>query len=98
MSLAAAHESKRTGNACQSCRDRNARYADDDHTLCFECGRRERERRRERLVAGLTPAQPTWFRIPSSMGERSLSEGQVAHRRLMVAHLERHAGAPSGRS
>ncbi len=58
MSFAAAHESKRTRHACQSCHRRKAMFsfrgvvrADRDHTLCFKCFRCERERQRARLLA-----------------------------------------------
>ena len=81
MSFTAAHESKHTRHACQSCRNRKARFkyrgsvrADRDHTLCFECYRSERERQRARL----------------------LGEAQVAHRRAMLAPVEHTAAARGG--
>ena len=87
MSLAAARESKRTRQACQSCRDRKARFryrdsvrADRDHTLCFECYRRERERQQATRLAG----------VPASLGPTALpalSNRQVAHRQTMLAHM-----------
>lgn len=53
MSRSAIHGSKQLRQRCQRCRDRKARFryrgavrADGDHTLCFECYRSERERRR----------------------------------------------------
>ena len=87
MSLAAAHESKRTRQACQSCRDRKARFryrdsvrADRDHTLCFECYRREQERQRATRLAGVSgPRGP--IALPT------LSDRQVVHRQIMLAHL-----------
>jgi hypothetical protein len=63
MSFAAARESKQTGKNCESCRQRKARFryrgvvrADRDHTLCFECYRSERDRRRAQLLAAVRPA------------------------------------------
>ena len=89
MSLAAAHESKRTRHACQSCRDRKARFryrdavrADRDRTLCFECYRREQQRQRTRRLAGV-PALRTPMSLPI------LSDRQVAHRQTMLAHMSR---------
>lgn len=93
MSFAAAHESKRTRHACQSCRNRKARFsyrgsvrADRDHTLCFECYRSERERQRARLL--VEASSHTAVRSAAVMPV-SLSDRQVAHRRAMLAHLER---------
>ena len=87
MSFAAADESKRTRYACQSCRDRKARFsyrgsvrADRDHTLCFECYRAGRERRQATLPLSVSAAG-------SSLGDR-----QLAHRRAMLAHLEQKQG------
>ena len=58
MSLSAAHESKQIQRNCEGCGARKARFryrgvvkADRDHTLCFECYRSERDRRRARLLA-----------------------------------------------
>ena len=83
MSFTATHESKRTRHACQSCRNRKARFryrgsvrADRDHTLCFECYRSERERQRARR---LIKAQA----VGGSLGDR-----QMAHRPTMLAHME----------
>ena len=63
MSFTAVHESRRTRHTCQSCWDRKARFrhrgvvkADRDHTLYFECFRRERERQRARQLADVPPA------------------------------------------
>jgi hypothetical protein len=85
MSLAAEHESKRARRDCESCRQRKAGFqyrgvvrADRDHTLCFECYRSERDRRRARLLAD-SPAR--------SLGRSPFlrfSERQLAHRRAML--------------
>ena len=89
MSLSAAHASKKVRRLCESCRLRKARFqyrgvvrANRDHTLCFECYRSERERRRSRLLAEARPAM-----LPSPFG-RQLTERQVAHRRLMLQFAE----------
>ena len=65
MSFAAAHQSKRTRQTCQSCLDRKARFsfngsvrADRDHTLCFECYRSERERQRAMRLSEVPVALP----------------------------------------
>jgi len=102
MSAAASHLSKRTRRFCQSCRERKARFqhagrvkADRDHSLCFECYRSERERRRARLLADIPAAAP--LRPPFEDGpapaagpirRREMSPRGIAHRRRMLAHLE----------
>ena len=100
MSFTAAHESKRTRHACQSCRDRKARFsyrgsvrADRDHTLCFECYRSERERQRAKRLAEVPFAAP--LRVPHVplSGGGDLGDKQVAHRQTMLAHMERAAVA-----
>ena len=85
MSLSAAHESKKRRQVCTCCRRRKARFeyrgvvrADRDHTLCFECYRSERDRRRARLLAEPRPAM-----LPSPF-DRTLTERQASHRRLML--------------
>ena len=91
MSLTAGRESKHTRRSCQSCRQRKARFqyrgavrADRDHTLCFECYRSERDRRRAKRLADVAPAAPVHapFRQP-------LTARQVAHRRVMLTYLQR---------
>ena len=96
MSFAATHESKRTRQACQSCRDRKARFsfrgsvrADRDHTLCFECYRRERERQRARRLVEGPAALSLWMPSSTAGLGGSLSDRQVAHRQTMFAHLAR---------
>ncbi len=92
MSAAAAHESRTIRKLCQRCLERKARFqyrgqvrSDRDHTLCFECFRSERDRRRAGAIAGVkaavTVADGAGFRRPG------LSRAEVAHRRRMLAHL-----------
>jgi len=97
MSFSAAHTSQARRRNCQSCQGREARFryrgevrADRDHTLCFECYRSERDRRRaqrllefERLEAVLAPLPLR----PTLPGKSTLTERAVAHRRTMLAHL-----------
>lgn len=87
MSFAAAHESKRVRQACQTCRDRKALFqfrgivrADRDHTLCFECYRSELNRQRARRLAAVTSPAP----LRSPFCWRKLSLDDVAHRRRML--------------
>ena len=92
MSMTARHESRKSRQMCQRCRDRKARFryrgevrADHDHTLCFECYRSERNRQRAHR---LSPIEPSMLRSP--FGARPpLSDHEVEHRRRMVAHLGR---------
>lgn len=94
MSLAAAHESKRTRQVCQSCQERKARFryqgsvrADRDHTLCFECFRSARERQRAQQLAAVPPAAPL-RPLVAGAPKRLLRESEIVHRRAMLAHLE----------
>lgn len=94
MSFAAAHESKRVRQICQSCRDRKALFqyrgivrADRDHTLCFECYRSELNRQRARRLAAVTSPAP----LRSPFCWRKLSLDDIAHRRLMLQHLQKAA-------
>ena len=91
MSFTAARQSKRIRRSCQSCRARKARFryrgrvsADRDHTLCFECFRSERERRRAQALTEV--ASPPPLRSPF-LEAAALTGAQVAHRRRMLAHL-----------
>ena len=91
MSQTALHESKDARRLCETCRTRKARFrfrgvvkANKDHTLCFECFRSERDRRRaallnevERPRLALAPVAP----------RRSLTDAQIRHRQRMMAHL-----------
>jgi hypothetical protein len=94
MSFAAAHESRRFRQICQSCRDRKALFqyrgivrADRDHTLCFECYRSELNRQRARRLVVVTSPAP--LRAP--FGQLKLSLRDVAHRRRMLQHLQKAA-------
>jgi hypothetical protein len=95
MSLAAAHESKRTRQICQSCLDRKARFsvrgcvrADSDHTLCFECYRSERERQRAVRLSEVPAAPPLRVALSTVAPGYSLSDREVAHRRAMLTQME----------
>src|SRR3954463_7068505 len=98
MSEAAYDLSKELRRRCQSCAERKARFryrgvvkADRDHTLCFECFRAERDRRRARLLAAIPPASTLGSAFE---GQRVLTPVQVQHRWRMLAHLKT---ATSGR-
>lgn len=93
MSFSAAHESKAFRRNCQSCQERKARFqyrgavrADRDHTLCFECYRSERERRRARMLADPDRARPLASPFAAAA---TLTDRNVTHRRAMLAHLRR---------
>lgn len=93
MSMTARHESRKARQACQHCRERKARYqyrgevrADRNHTLCFACYRSERERQR---AQGLAQVDPQVQRSLVPVRSSPLSEREIAHRRRMMAHLER---------
>ena len=95
MSFSAAHQSKLYRKTCQSCQARKARFrhrgavrADRDHTLCFECFRAERERRRARLFAQADIESQGSIRSPFDTAA-SLADRDIAHRRAMLAHCER---------
>ena len=102
MAAAAARQSKNVRHLCQQCRHRKARFrfrgnvrADRDHppsleelrrgaTLCFQCFRSERKCRRAQMFAEIRPAP--LLRSPF-VDRPILTEGQVAHRRRMLACL-----------
>ena len=90
MSLSAVHSSKRAKRLCQECRDRAARFryrgtvrADRDHTLCFECFRSERDRRRAQLLAAAPVGRP----VRSPFGQPALTPAQLELRGRMLRHL-----------
>ena len=91
MSSTAFEQSKETHRRCQSCQERKARFryrgvvkADRDHTLCFECYRAERERRRAlQLVPGPSGQAPA----SEALVRPALSARGVAHRLQMLRHL-----------
>ena len=103
MSFSAARESKQVRQICQSCRDRKARFqyrgivkADRDHrALLPECYRSEANRQRaQRLVpsvveglAAVPSALP--LRSPFFPDARQLTDAEIAHRRQMLAYLQR---------
>ena len=93
MSFSAAHESKAVRRTCQSCQARKARFryggavrADRDHPLCFECYRSERERRRAQVLAEVVRPESLWSQL---LDGAALTAREVAHRRQMLAHLQR---------
>lgn len=95
MSLATPRRSRTVRHTCQSCRERKARYsyrgivrADRDHTLCFECFRRERERQRAKGLVERVPAAP---RSPFGILQtrRAMTPHQIEHRVRVLAHLQR---------
>ncbi len=100
MSQSAARESREVRRRCQGCQARRAKFryrgevrADRDHTLCFECFRSERDRRRATLLAELPAAG---CRVPSSpRRDRSLTPAQLAHRWRMLGHLQPRAAQAS---
>ena len=76
---------------CSTCRERKARFrydgevrADRDHTLCFECYRRELDRLRARRLA----QQPSVSAPTSLLESRPLDERRLSHRERMLAHLQ----------
>jgi hypothetical protein len=91
MSEAAYRQSKDVRRRCQSCEERKARFSyrgvvksDRDHTLCFECFRAERERRRAWLLAEV-PAAST---VRGLEPRRTLTDRDLDHRRRMLQHLQ----------
>ena len=100
MSFSAAHASKALRKNCHCCQERKARFqyrgavrADRDHTLCFECYRSQRDRRRAQLLAD--PDRPRSTPSPFA-GAAILTERNRAHRREMLAHFQRQQRAASG--
>jgi hypothetical protein len=98
MSQGALEQTKGARRLCQACRDRKARFryrgvvkADRDHTLCFECFRVERDRRRAQLLATVRPAAST-MRVLEP--RRTSTARDVEHRQRMLAHLQTVAHGP----
>jgi hypothetical protein len=94
MSFTAAHASKRVRRSCECCRERKARFkyrgqvkADRDHTLCFECYRAERERRRALLLTGIDPPSNGLVHGGGAEPRATLGSRQIDHRRRMFEHL-----------
>ena len=99
MSEAAYDLSKKVLRLCRSCAERKARFrvhgvvkADRDHSLCFECFRSERDRRRAELLADSPSAGTTFgessaaIRFPGS-APKTLTPRELAHRWRMLGHL-----------
>jgi hypothetical protein len=91
MSQNALHESKNSRRLCETCRKRKARFrfrgavkANKDHTLCFECFRSARDRRRAGTLSEVERPGPVL--TPASM-RQLLTAAQISHRQRMVAHL-----------
>ena len=83
---------------CAACQERKAKFkyrkevrADRDHTLCFECYRREVNRTRaRRLAEGATRAPvPSPFGSSRTSAGRVLDDRQRVHRQQMLDHLQR---------
>jgi hypothetical protein len=98
MSSKAAHESGAVRRLCQACRERKALFrfrgrvrADRDHTLCFQCFRAERDRRRAAWLAAVPRPTVMAARSPGLSlveGRRpSLTDAQISHRWRMLGHL-----------
>ena len=90
MSMTARHESRKSRQMCQRCRDRKARFqyrghvrADRDHTLCFECYRSERDRQR---AGKLSSIQAPMLQSPFDT-RPPLLDHEIAHRRRILEHL-----------
>jgi hypothetical protein len=104
MSFSAADASRSHRKSCQSCQTRKARFryrgvvrADRDHTLCFECFRAERDRRRAQVLIDVARPQLPRMPLPGAplFGTTSVSERKLAHRRAMLAHLTAQVGQPA---
>lgn len=100
MSQSAARGSREVRRLCQGCQARRAKFryrgevrADRDHTLCFECFRSERDRRRARLLAEGAGGWLARLRLPLP-APSPLTPTQVAHRWRMLGHLG--SGAAQG--
>ena len=90
MSCTALNQSKAIRLLCENCHDRKARFsyrgrvrADRDHTLCFQCYRAERDRRRGVMLDGVKPAM---LRAPFTP---ALTAAQLAHRQRMLDFAQR---------
>jgi hypothetical protein len=93
MSVTAFGNSKAIRRLCQACQDRKARFAyrgrvkaDRDHTLCFECYRAERDRRRALALTDVARQAVLPFG-----NARPLSATAIAHRRRILEHLASQA-------
>jgi hypothetical protein len=101
MSEAAYDLSRKVLRLCRSCAERKARFrfrgvvkADRDHSLCFECFRAERDRRRAQTLAEApAPRQLSLHFAPTTLTQRA-----TEHRRRMLAHMEAAGEQRSARS
>lgn len=107
MSTRAQHESKKSRQLCERCRNRKARFeyrcavrADRNHPPSLlelrrastPCFECYRSERERRRARALAAVEPQPIR--SSFRDRPpLSAREIAHRRTMIAHLRRHASA-----
>src|SRR5687767_10624446 len=97
MSISERHRrSKHFRTLCAACQERKARFryrgevrADRDHTLCFECYRREINRARARRLDEriLLPPMISPFGPAAVAGGLILDERKLAHRQRMLDHL-----------
>ena len=88
MSCRALAQSRGARKLCHSCRERKARFrfrgvvkADRDHTLCFECFRSARDRRRAQVLADIGRPRP--LRALASQG--TLAAREIDHSRRLFA-------------
>lgn len=103
MSSRERRQSNQVKTLCVGCHARKARFryrgtvrADRDHTLCFECYRREVNRTRARGLVDATPCvMPSLGRLLDTSAGRVLSDRQRAHRQRMFDHLHRSGAGAS---
>ena len=97
-------QSKQVKTLCAECQERKARFryrgevrADRDHTLCFECHRREINRARARRLAERAVPQYGHSLLDASavIRSRPLNDRQIAHRQRMLDHLHRASAVAS---
>jgi hypothetical protein len=68
--------------------------ADRDHTLCFECFRRERERQRAKCLVQVPAEAP----LRAAGAGSPVGDRQLAHRAAMLAHLMQLSALPELRT
>ena len=102
MSSAERQRTESSKHLCQRCRDRKARFryrgvvrADRDHSLCFECYRREVNRARARRLAEAAAPPRSPLAHQQAAGSRVLDEQRLAHRRRMLDYLQRQSSVAS---
>jgi hypothetical protein len=96
--MTARHENRKARQICDRCHNRKARFqyrghvrADRDHPLCFECYRSEHNRQR---ALRLSSVDLPMLRSPFGL-RPELSDRELAHRRRMLDHLQRHSAGAS---